>query len=1075
MSQLVPDFTTYGRDGTDAAIAAAVAAIASLGDFDAAAATQFADLPIGAGGFVTGLSFSADGVTRVMRADSAAHRWDASKDRWVNYVTAKNLPAADVNPDLFTYKPSGVVAVAVSPSDNRLVFMAYMDSLYRSEDGSRTWVKVLNGSVPGNANDEFRQYGHRLVIDPSNPSSVYYGSPLNGLWYSRDRGQTWTNVAAGALPFGTVVDVSNNATRGFITRGTVGNNASAGVSAVVVDTTGPQANGRYANLYAAVYGQGIYRSTDSGLSWAKISTASLTNVFHMRLQADGSLIATGNATPTDPYTAPKVWRYSGGGAGTWTDVTPSGHRYFAIAVDPLTAGRVVTIADGGRIAVSTNYGTAWTISTDKDLSSEGDVPWIARSLGYGTNVTPDVSDYFSVADIRFDPVVPGRLWLAEGLSVWFTELPTVPTTGRTLWRTQGRGIEQLVGTDVVVPPGGKPVLTNWDRAIFYDASLSAFPESAGPSQGFASGWNVDWSASDPTYLVANVASHQSPNTLATSYSNTGGKTWVKFPTMPTGATTANQWGYGTLAVGAPGNVVWVPSDGKRPHFTKDNGATWTPITLPGFTDDASYSGVSPYGYYIRRNNVAADRVNVGTFYLYVPLGSTKGLYRSTDGGTTWAKMTGGLTPDANGDYHSYEYNTSLKAVPGKAGHLFITHGYLEGTTANKFRRSTDGGATFSDVAGVTGVSAFGFGKAFPDSTYPTIFLAGYVGGKYGIWRSIDNAATWTRVVSYPNGRLQRVQAIDGDKDVAGRFFLNQDGSGWVYGQLMNALVTALRKLDPEKNLGDVDNPAQARINLGITDSAGSSNVQVFSVNGNWVKPAAAKAVRAIMIGAGGDGGSGRRGAAATSRFGGGGGGAGGYTVIDLDPSTLSSVEPVVVGQGGTGAAPVTVNDTNGAAGTNGGASQFGNPVRAQAAGGAGGFGGASFGVAAAAGGSAAMFPGGSGGQAITTATAVTPTAPGVAAPGGPAGGSIDASDVIRAPGAGTGNQIATAAAGVARNPWTPGGSGPGGAASVTAAAGAGTDGQVGAGGAGGGASLNGFASGAGGKGGTGVVVVITTL
>ncbi len=747
-------------------------------------ATTFADLAVGAGGHVTGLSFSNDGSTRVMRADSAAHRWDRDKDRWVNYLTETNLPG-EVNPDVFTYRPSGVVAIAVAPSNGQIVYMAYMDSLYRSGDGTRTWKRVLDGSVPGNANDLFRQYGHRLTVDPSNPFVVYYGSPLNGLWYSRDGGQSWTNVASSALPFGTVVDVSNNATRGYIDRATVGNNASAGVSAVVVDTTGPQANGRYSNLYAAVYGQGIYRSTDSGVSWTKVSTASLTHVFHVRLQADGSLIATGNATPTDPYTGTKVWRYSGGGSGTWTDVTPSSHRYFGIAVDPIVAGRVVTIADGGRIAVSTNYGTTWTISIDKDLSSAGDVPWIAWSLGYGTNVTPAgagfVSDYFSVADIRFDPTTPGRLWLAEGFSVWFTDLPLTPTTGRTLWRSQGRGIEQLVGNDVVAPPGGKPILANWDRALFRIKQLGVFPETSGPEREFASGWSVAYSESTPTYIAASVASHQGPNKNASCFSTDGGATFTIFPTMPTGATSAESWGYGPLAVGAAGNIVWLPANGKRPHFTKDSGTTWTPITLPGFTDDASYSGVSPYGYAIQRHNVCAD--SAGNFYLYAIFNDTKGLYRSTDGATTWTKRRGSITPDADGDYFTYEYNSTLKAVPGKVGHLFITHGDIEGTTANKFRRSIDGGTTFTDVPGVTGVTGFGFGKVFAGSNYPTIFLAGYVGGKYGIWRSIDNAATWTRLQSYPNGRLQRTRAIDGDKDVAGRFYLNQDGSGWVYGQL----------------------------------------------------------------------------------------------------------------------------------------------------------------------------------------------------------------------------------------------------------------------------------------------------
>ena len=70
-------------------------------------------------------------------------------------------------------------------------------------------------------------------------------------------------------------------------------------------------------------------------------------------------------------------------------------------------------------------------------------------------------------------------------------------------------------------------------------------------------------------------------------------------------------------------------------------------------------------------------------------------------------------------------------------------------------RSTDGGVTWTAIRGVAEVYAFGFGKA--QSTYPTIYIAGWVKGQYGIWSSVERgplmgkgsektlpSARWTR-------------------------------------------------------------------------------------------------------------------------------------------------------------------------------------------------------------------------------------------------------------------------------------------------------------------------------------------
>ena len=102
------------------------------------------------------------------------------------------------------------------------------------------------------------------------------------------------------------------------------------------------------------------------------------------------------------------------------------------------------------------------------------------------------------------------------------------------------------------------------------------------------------------------------------------------------------------------------------------------------------------------------------------------------------------------------------------------------------------------------------------------------------------------------------------------------------------------------------------------------NIQVFTANGNWIKPIGPYTYLELhMIGGGGGGGSGAR---RTTKAGGGAGGAGGaYGIVLLPFNTLASSCAVVVGQGGAGGTGLTVNSAGnpGANGTNNG--NFGQP------------------------------------------------------------------------------------------------------------------------------------------------------
>ena len=96
---------------------------------------------------------------------------------------------------------------------------------------------------------------------------------------------------------------------------------------------------------------------------------------------------------------------------------------------------------------------------------------------------------------------------------------------------------------------------------------------------------------------------------------------------------------------------------------------------------------------------------------------------------------------------------------------------------------------------------------------------------------------------------------------------------------------------------------------GAVVPGGLIDVQVFTANGTWTKPAGCALVEVIAIGAGG-GGAGAGVTGTAFRYGGGGGG-GGYSHGHWLASGWGATVPVVVGSGGSGG---SAGNNNGSAG-----------------------------------------------------------------------------------------------------------------------------------------------------------------
>lgn len=679
-------------------------------------------LRVGAGGWLTGLDMSAEGSTRVVRTDTyGAYVWDSGQ--WKQLVTATSMPAADVGVE----KNAGVYEIRVAPGSPSRLYMSYRGFVYRSNDRGAHWVRTSFAQVSMDPNDSYRTFGQKMAVDPANPDVVYVGTPQNGLFVTFDGGVNWQRV--------TTVPVASN----------------AGVTGIAFDASSGTTGGRTRTLYASSYGSGVWRTTDAGSSWAGLSGGPNT-VNHAVVAADSLFYATSNDGIPNA-----VWRLT---AGAWQLITPPERQYWhSVMVDPFNPARVIAATDGGALNQSQDRGASWSGMVWTVNRQATDIPWLAW-----TN-----ENYMSNGDIRFDPTTPNTLWFAEGIGVWTTTVSTSLTS--ITWSSQSVGIEQLVANAIAAPPGGQPVVASWDRPLFYSANPDVFPAQHGPNNAnsIVMGWQVDYASTNPSFLAA-VADWWGVE--LSGYSADGGQTWTRFPTMPAWWPAAP--GMGTLAASTPDNLVWAPSNKKAPYYTKDRGLTWQKVSLPGVPDtEAGWTGLH-WAYYLNRHIVAADRVNAGTFYMYH---TPNGLYRSTDGGSSWTLVWAGEIAPFSG------YNAKLKSVPGKAGHLFFTAGQQSGAVpSGAFMRSTNGGATWSAVANVLEVYAFGFGKEASAGNYPTIFIAGWVNTVYGVWRSDNEGQSWTQIGDYPLGSLDEIKAVDGDKNTYGTVYVGFAGSGYAYGR-----------------------------------------------------------------------------------------------------------------------------------------------------------------------------------------------------------------------------------------------------------------------------------------------------
>jgi photosystem II stability/assembly factor-like uncharacterized protein len=711
---------------------------------------DFRSVAIGGGGFVTGIIFnpSEKGLIYLRTDVGGAYRLDNASGRWMPLLDWANQT------DWNLY---GIESLASDPLDPRRVYLAagtYTNprvsngEILRSGDYGRTWARTPMPLRFG-GNENGRNNGERLAVDPNFDRVLFLGTRTDGLWRSADYGATWARVDSfpdydEALP-----RPLGAGARPYVPQ-------YVGINIVRFDARSGTRGSPTPVLYAAVStpNPSLFRSSDAGRTWAPVAGQPLgLRPTRAALSSTGVLyMSYGREAGPNSISDGAVWRLDTA-SGQWADITPEKPSpedpfgYGSVAVDPQNPETVLAGTWNRRTPLdeifrSTDGGRTWTTLLDKARWDHSSAPYTATL------------HHHWLADLEIDPFDPNHAVFPTGYGIWVTRDLRDADSGRpTLWSFDDQGIEETVPLALVSPPAGAHLLSGvGDIDGFRHDDLSVSPPAGRfGTPAFKNTASLAFAWKHPEWIVRSGNTYH--NDLITGgYSLDGGATWKAFATEPEG-TVGRYWrGEGTVAISADGKtVVWSPT-GVGPHFTHDWGATWY----------ACVNGTVNLA-------VAADTVNPLKFYAYDTEAGT--IVVSTDGAQSFKAAAGGL-PVVKGRWGAAP--GKLVAVPGREGEFWVVaNGYLY--------HFSGAGASVAVTPNVE-AQLVGFGKAAPGRKSPAVFIVGVVSGTEGIFRSDDDGATWVRISDSQHG-FGEMRVITGDPRIYGRVYLGTGGRGIIYGDI----------------------------------------------------------------------------------------------------------------------------------------------------------------------------------------------------------------------------------------------------------------------------------------------------
>ncbi len=525
--------------------------------------------------------------------------------------------------------------IRIHPKNPDLVYAAVLGDLfksseergvYRSEDGGKTWKRILFANADAGAVD--------LVMDPNNarvlyaatwrirrtPYSLESGGEGSYLWKSTDGGDTWTNISKNeGLPKGTwgIVGVSVSPVN------------SNRVYAIIENDNG-----------------GVYRSDDAGKTWRKMNEdRSLRQRawYYTRIYAD-------TKDEDMVYVLNVSYHRSKDGGRTFQSYNAPHGDHHDLWIAPEDNQRMI-IGDDGGAQVSFDAGENWTTYHNQPTAQF-------------YRVVTDNSFPYRIYGAQQDNSTVRIAHRTDGFSIG--ERNWEPTAGG----ESGHIAIDPTDNDVVFGGSYDGYLTRMNHRTGEERSINPWPDNPmghgaeGAKYRFQWNFPIFFSPHDPKKLYA-ASQH-----LHVTYN--GGESWELIspdltrndPTKlgPSGGpitkdNTSVEYYCTIFAAGESPyekDFLVAGSDDGLVHISRDGGKNWSKATVPDMPEWTMINSVEfdPHtkgGIYI-----AGTRYKLGDYKPY--------LFVSKDYGKTWMKITDGI--DAG------HFTRVLRADPARKGLLY---------------------------------------------------------------------------------------------------------------------------------------------------------------------------------------------------------------------------------------------------------------------------------------------------------------------------------------------------------------------------------------------------------------------